>query len=260
MAGPSDMPSFGENLRRERELRGVELRDIADATKISVRFLQALEQDRVDVLPGGIFPRSFVRQYAKHLGLDPDRTVTEFDHVYGPEPSVPKTAGPPRRRSDARPLLVVAGLLLLAGVGFLAWKTSRPEARSASAQPSAVVPPPTSFPPDRVYPPPTPTPNAAPSAGEVKGLALALTATEDCWIGVQADGAKVIDRILKAGENVTVKAKSEMSLSVGNAGGVSYTLNGRPGVTLGREGEVRRNIVITRESMASLLQETPPPR
>ena len=254
------MASFGENLRRERELRGVELRDIADATKISVRFLQALEQDRVDILPGGIFPRSFVRQYAKHLGLDPDRMVTEFDHVYGPEPVVPKTAGAARKRSDARPLLVVVGLLILAGVGFLAWKTSRPEARSASAEPSAVVPPPTSFPPDRVYPPPTPTPNAAPSAGEVKGLALKLGATEDCWIAVQADGAKVIDRILKAGEDVTITAKNEIALSVGNAGGVTYTLNGRPGVALGREGEVRRNIVITRESMASLLQETPPPR
>ena len=254
------MASFGENLRRERELRGVELRDIADATKISVRFLQALEQDRVDVLPGGIFPRSFVRQYAKHLGLDPDRMVTEFDDVDGPEPAVPKTPSSARKRSDARPLLVVVGLLLLAGVGFLAWKTSRPEARSANAEPSAVVPPPTSFPPDRVYPPPTPTPNAAPSAGEVKAMALRLTATEDCWIAVQAEGAKVVDRILKTGETLTVNAKNEMALSVGNAGGVAYTLNGRAGVSLGREGEVRRNIVITRESMASLLQETPPPR
>ena len=54
------MASFGENLRRERELRGVSLREIAEATKISVRFLQALEQDRVDVLPGGLFPRAFV--------------------------------------------------------------------------------------------------------------------------------------------------------------------------------------------------------
>jgi cytoskeleton protein RodZ len=254
------MASFGENLRRERELRGVNLRDIADATKISVRFLQALEQDRVDVLPGGIFPRAFVRQYAKHLGLDPDRMVTEFDHVYGPEPAVPKTASSSRRRSDARPLLVVVGLLLLAGVGFLAWKTSRPEPRGAAAEPSAVVPPPASFPPDRVYPPPTPTPNAVPSPGEVKGLAITLTAKEDCWTAAQADGAKVLDRILKTGESVTVNAKNEIALSVGNAGGVTYTLNGRSGVPLGREGEVRRNIVITRESVASLLQETPPPR
>jgi len=254
------MASFGENLRRERELRGVELRDIADATKISVRFLQALEQDRVDVLPGGFFPRSFVRQYAKHLGLDPDRMVTEFDHVFGPEPVVPKSASSTRRRSDARPLLVIVGLLLLAGVGFLAWKTSRPVSPPASPEPSAVAPPPTSFPPDRVYPPPTPTPNAAPSAGAVQGLALVLTATQDCWAAVLADGTRVLDRVLKAGESVTVNAKSEIVLSVGNAGGVTYTLNGRLGVALGREGEVRRNVVITRESMASLLQESPPPR
>ena len=252
------MSSFGENLRRERELRGVNLRDIADATKISVRFLQALEQDRVDVLPGGIFPRSFVRQYAKHLGLDPDRMVTEFDHVYGAEPAVPKTAAPPRRRSDGRPLLVVAGLLLLAGVGFLAWKTSRPAPPAESAQPSVMAPPPTSFPPDRVYPPPTPTPNAAPPAGE--GLVMRLTAKEDCWTAVQVDGAKVLDRIVKAGETLTLNAQKEIVLSVGNAGGITYTLNGRPGVPLGREGEVRRDVVITRESMASLLQEIPPPR
>jgi cytoskeleton protein RodZ len=254
------MASFGENLRRERELRGVDLRDIADATKISVRFLQALEQDRVDILPGGIFPRSFVRQYAKEIGLDPDRMVTEFDHAYGVEPAAAKASSSVRSRSDARPLLMVLGVLILAGVGFLAWKTSRPLPPSAAIAPSVTVPPPTAFPPDRVYPPPTPTPNAAPSAGEVQGLVLALTATQDCWTAVQTDGARVLDRILKAGETVRLNARNEIVLSVGNAGGVTYTLNGRAGVPVGREGEVRRNIVITRESMASLLQETPPPR
>jgi cytoskeletal protein RodZ len=253
------MASFGENLRRERELRGVDLRDIADATKISVRFLQALEQDRVDILPGGIFPRSFVRQYARYLGLDPDRTVTEFDSVYGVEPPAPRTT-PSRRRSEGRPFFVVLGVLLLAVVGFLAWKTSRTATPAGDASPVAVVPPPTSFPPDRVYPPPTPTPNPQPSAGDVAGLVLAIAAKQDCWTAVQADGARVLDRILKADETVTLNAKSELVLSVGNAGGVTYTLNGRPGVPLGRDGEVRRNIVITRESMASLLQENPPLR
>src|SRR5216683_1868756 len=77
------MASFGENLRRERELRGIDLREMAEATKISIRFLQALEQDRVDILPGGIFPRAFVRQYAKYLGLDPDRLVAEFVYAHG---------------------------------------------------------------------------------------------------------------------------------------------------------------------------------
>src|SRR4029450_13585399 len=77
------MASFGENLRRERELRGIDLRDIADATKNSVRFLQALEQDRLDILPGGIFRRAFVRQYARSVGLDPERLVAEFIYAHG---------------------------------------------------------------------------------------------------------------------------------------------------------------------------------
>jgi cytoskeletal protein RodZ len=81
------MASFGENLRRERELRGVDLRDIAEATNISLRFLQALEQDRADVLPGGIFPKAFVRQYASYLGLDPDRLVAEYVYTHGGEVS-----------------------------------------------------------------------------------------------------------------------------------------------------------------------------
>src|SRR5512136_2762516 len=86
------MGSFGENLRREREMRGVSLREIADGTKISVRFLQALEEDRTDVLPGGLFPRAFVKQYALFLGLDPERTAADFVAQHG-------EAVPPERRA-----------------------------------------------------------------------------------------------------------------------------------------------------------------
>src|SRR5512139_1262453 len=92
------MGSFGDKLRTERELRGVSLREIADGTKISVRFLQALEEDRLDVLPGGIFPRAFVKQYALFLGLDAERTVADFVSAHGEEPAERKAhAGPPRR-------------------------------------------------------------------------------------------------------------------------------------------------------------------
>src|SRR6185503_8578116 len=82
---PAEVSSFGETLRRERELRGIDLREVAEATKISVRFLQALENGRIDILPGGIFPRAFVRQYAAYLGLDPERTVAEFIYATGGE-------------------------------------------------------------------------------------------------------------------------------------------------------------------------------
>src|SRR5205814_1816515 len=83
------------------ELRGVDLRDIAEATNISLRFLQALEQDRTDVLPGGIFPKAFVRQYATYLGLDPDRLATEYAYSHGGGAAA--EAGAVARRASSRP-------------------------------------------------------------------------------------------------------------------------------------------------------------
>src|SRR5580658_5848487 len=71
------MPAFGENLRREREMRGVSLEEISSATKISLRFLEAVEREDFAKLPGGIFSRSFIRSYARYLGLDVVRVVAE---------------------------------------------------------------------------------------------------------------------------------------------------------------------------------------
>src|SRR3954471_9905200 len=113
------MGSFGENLRRERELRGIPLLDIAEATKISLRFLEALESDRMDVLPGGIFRRSFVREYARHLGLDPDRTVSEFLHAHGDEAGGGAGASGGGRTSLYRRLFF-GGMVVLAA-GACAW-------------------------------------------------------------------------------------------------------------------------------------------
>ena|SRR5688572_10417316 len=71
-------PDFGMKMRRLREERGVTLRQIADATKLSVSALEALERNDISRLPGGIFSRAFVRSYATEVGLDPEQTVREF--------------------------------------------------------------------------------------------------------------------------------------------------------------------------------------
>ena len=111
------MSSFGETLKRERELRGISLRDIADGTKISVRFLQALEEDRVEVLPGGLFPRAFVRQYALYLGLDAERMVAEFVSAHGePTPPERKPVTLPLERRSPLPL----GHVFLGAIAVLA--------------------------------------------------------------------------------------------------------------------------------------------
>jgi cytoskeletal protein RodZ len=249
------MASFGDTLRRERELRGVDLREVADATKISIRFLQALENDRIDILPGGIFPRAFVRQYATYLGLDPDRIVAEFVYAYGDHAGQPAVPAPARSRSMRTALLVAVAVLAV--IGLAAWAALRYEAQGAGAAPAAVASAPAStFAPDPVYPPPTTAAAAIPSDG--RGLVLTLNSRQSCWVAVLADGVKVMDRVMNEGEAQTISAKGEMVLSVGNAGGITFTLNGRPGVSLGREGEVRRNIVITRQSLPSLVQQAAP--
>ena len=83
---------FGGRLRDARERRGVSLRQIANATKISVAVLEALERNDISKLPGGIFGRAFVRSYAIEVGLDPDATIQEFIAQF-PNDSV--TAGHP---------------------------------------------------------------------------------------------------------------------------------------------------------------------
>lgn len=72
------MGSFGERLQREREMRSITLEEIADSTKISCRFLRALETEEFSKLPGGIFNKGFVRAYAKYLGIDEEQAVTDF--------------------------------------------------------------------------------------------------------------------------------------------------------------------------------------
>src|SRR5262252_2227529 len=94
----ADRPSgdFGRKLREARERRGMTLRQVAEATKISVRALESLERNDISRLPGGIFSRSFVRAYAAEVGLAPEETVREFIAQFSDE-SV--TAGHPTAKA-----------------------------------------------------------------------------------------------------------------------------------------------------------------
>ena len=239
------MASFGENLRRERELRGVGLREIAEATKISVRFLKALEDDRVDLLPGGLFPKAFVRQYARHLGLDAERYVAEFLYIAGERPTVAAPSMPPEPRPVPRGLIFF-GIVVAAGV-ILSLKLGGSTDRNVRHVSPAPVPT-TAEPSEGVAAPLT-------TAVSPDGLVLTLKAEQDCWVEVRADGQTVLNRVLAGGESATLEAHGQIVLSVGNAGGLAFRVNDRPGVPLGKSGEVKRNIVITRENIPSLVQQ-----
>jgi hypothetical protein len=87
------------------------------------------------------------------------------------------------------------------------------------------------------------------------GLVLTLKAQQDCWVEARADGQVVLNRVLSGGETATLEAHGQIVLSVGNAGGLAFRVNDRPGVPLGKSGEVKRNIVITRDNIPSLVQQ-----
>ena len=136
------MPAFGENLRREREMRGVSLEEISSATKISLRFLDAIEREDFSKLPGGIFSRSFIRSYARYLGLDEERVVAEFQLAAQPQTDFDlhrmaagnATAGRPASRTPLIATLVA--VVLLAGAMCFSATRARAAEAPASAAPA----------------------------------------------------------------------------------------------------------------------------
>jgi len=124
------MSSFGEELRRERELRRISLREVAEATKINLRYLEALENNDFQHLPGGVYNRGFVRQYAKFIGVDPEDTVTAYlmeEQAQAAErvaksvaDGAPASApdGAKRKRTGRWALLLLVLAALVAGAAF----------------------------------------------------------------------------------------------------------------------------------------------
>jgi cytoskeletal protein RodZ len=148
------MASFGENLQREREMRGVTLQEISAATKIGVRFLKALEAEDFGQVPGGIFTRSFIRTYAKYLGLDEDRVLAEYQLVAQPKADfdlnrmTSSRLYAPRQGSRG-PLLALFLAAVLIGGGYGVFRYSHRAAEIASsarppvqATPNAAAPTP----------------------------------------------------------------------------------------------------------------------
>lgn len=122
------MSSFGETLRRERELRQISLREISEATKINLRYLDALERDDFRHLPGGVFNKGFVRAYAQFIGIDPESMVMAYldeerrqqartQRAGGTEPHVATVVEPARSPGPRWWVLVLVVLLLLLVIG-----------------------------------------------------------------------------------------------------------------------------------------------
>lgn len=165
------MASFGESLRQERLRRQITLEQVAEATKIGQRFLQAIEDERLQDLPGGVFNRNFIRNYARYLGLDEDHYVEEYVQSTG---DVARTSDLPVVESGMRePVFSGTTLLalLIAGVvGLGIWagihlyqQQQRSRTVEAQATEPAVTPSTPATPARQLIPPPHMTPGARPA-------------------------------------------------------------------------------------------------
>jgi cytoskeleton protein RodZ len=97
------MASLGQALREEREARNISIEEIASATKIVHRYLEALEADRLDQMPGGFFIRGIIRTYAKSVGLDPEEVLSRYKAAGLLEAAAPERKIFPKLASTAAP-------------------------------------------------------------------------------------------------------------------------------------------------------------
>ena len=240
------MSAFGENLRREREMRGVSLAEISQATKIGARMLDAIETERFERLPGGVFNAAFVRQYARYLGLDEDRAVAEFGAACGvslvKDTQQKEAAMSALRQMVASEsatyqlrslpfLLAVALLLVLAGSGFLAWKLWRASHPPTPKPPPAIV--------AKSVPAPAPVAPEPAAAPLIKGLDLDLEARDRCNIQVSLDGRATWDAVMRRGSHRNLKADHTVKLTVDNAAALRVTRNGETLPALGGKNETQ---------------------
>ncbi len=229
------MVEIGSSLREARSRRGLELAEVEAATMIRVRYLDALESERFELLPAGPYRRSFLREYAEFLGLDGDLFTTEYQLRFAaPEAEPPSPPSRPSvvlaRWAGELPLARAAALLGAAIlVGLAVWQLG------GSGGAHAVKPTP---PPATKTPTPPPTPPAHQPATSSKSPTsrplplLALTAARgSCWLSVRIGsraGPTVYEQTLQQGQTARFGLRKQLWIRLGAPWNLDATIGGHP--------------------------------
>ncbi len=257
------MGAFGERLKREREKRKITLDDVAKATKIGTRLLSAIEEEKFDQLPGGIFNKGFVRSYARHLGLNEDETLAGYTEAY--RASHPEESTTPvdqeaegrkileqralrvqqeRPRLERIPWGKAAVALLLLAFGVAVWGSYSRYTKTASDAPAkkqktgqSVLE--ASRPQVPVASSSTPTSNQGevepnteaavvnPESNIPGSFHVTIHAREDSWVHIQADGKDVLEDTLEAESQKSIRASNQLVIKAGNIGALDFWFNGQ---------------------------------
>jgi len=252
----AELASFGEELRREREIRGISLKEIADATKISKRFLEAIERNDHRTLPAPVFTRGFIREYARYLGLNCDEIVNRYnfaaagddrieksahlERLAQREPPAKKGIPPPYARIDRNVYVLLLIVAALAVATYLAIRhkhaiaeATRIESAIAAPRPKIVKLKPADAPPQSQEP-----------------MRMTIDVDHKSVVVLDADGKEVINDTLRRGDHRSVEAMDSFHFrTVGNAGGIRVALNDVALPPLGEDGQVVHDRVFGRSDL-----------
>ena len=268
------MIEIGQRLKRARQEKGITLEEIASRTRISLAYLQDMEQGKFDFLPAP-YVIAFTKSFANYVGLDGNEVVASLQ-VPAQTPAMPKpvhAARPPSTRHEPpaklddstddlkmpmRPIFpylreVLLGFaIVLAMALLLIWV-----ARSPSDKQEEVVANDNSTSAQAGAPEITIDEMAKQAAEQAKLqappeptlLTLEARIEADVWIRVVADDSATTDAIYPRGSVQTWQAKNNFRMRVGNAGAVTLILNGKNLAKIGEQGHIA-NVLVNREGIA----------
>ncbi|HSF23779.1 MAG TPA: RodZ domain-containing protein [Blastocatellia bacterium] len=284
------MPTLGEELRRKREERAITLAEISESTRIGTRFLKAIETDNFSTLPGGIFTRSFIRAYAKQVGMNEDEAIALYQEQVSeppdePQPESPQTAkaskpgpAPPKqpatefkprryepvtfrqspRRTSWPTIIIGAGILLFVAIIVIgivrqlnrAGSEAAPAPVAQKDETPKATPPQT---PSPAQPDPSQTPPAAPN-GEPLVVKLEA-ATGDVWIRYQVDDAQPTTLVLRQGQTTDIPpAQTQVTLNLGNRTTLKMKINNREASFPADTPKFSSRVIISRDNLQTFLQ------
>jgi cytoskeletal protein RodZ len=226
------MATLGQQLKQSREEKNISLQEIAESTHISIRFLQAIENDAYDVLPGGVFNRAFVRKFARQVGFDEEQAVNLYQEQWqeqGGEPERVYQLGVDesefRQSSGNGLLLSFVALVVLGSLAYLAYQYFTPPMSDSSGSAVAGV---NTLASPSVTPTPGATASPTPSPTPANAMRVQLSApTEEVWLKVKPDDKEAKQLILKRGESLEYDVSDKIILSIGRVQSLKVTIDGR---------------------------------
>jgi cytoskeletal protein RodZ len=239
----------GDILRAAREKKGLTFKDVENETSIRSLYIESIEKGDYGALPGAVYTKGFIRNYATMLGLDSDAVLKQYYDETNTAAAVPAgpeaeedgkdaPADPPfqsgmdfhdrvEKSHRSQNILVVVGVIALAVVGSVYYFFGSDETAS-TVKPGVVQTQ------EKAQPAPLETKPVVP----IDGVEVAAKFSARCWTQVAADGKTIYEGTAEKGQTFTWKGKDRVVVTAGNAGAVELTWNGKDQGKLGHDGDV----------------------